>query len=74
MKEIKRLWYCSITETIYKAYPGIRLTDSQLARLIAQQFDGSEGMHLANIRRSRCNDSNQEYIKENLSKTVSFIK
>lgn len=62
MKEIKRIWYCSITETIYKEYPKIRLTDSQLAKLIADQFDGEESMHLANIRRSRCNDKRQEYV------------
>jgi hypothetical protein len=63
MKELKIIMCLSVTETIYKRYPGIRLTDSQLAKLIVKEMgEGKEEKWLADIRRSRCNDSNQPYV------------
>jgi len=66
MKENKSTWYISVTEKAYKDYPEIRLTDSQLAKIIAKEYNGEEAMHLANIRRSRCNDKSQPYVSKNL--------
>jgi len=57
MKEIKKIWYESVTKTYCEKYEGIRLTDSQLARLISKDFGGEESKHLSNIRRSGCNQT-----------------
>ena len=62
MKELKQNWYLSVTEKAYKMYPGIRLTDSQLSGIITKEFGGETAMHMANIRRSRCNDKIQPWV------------
>lgn len=66
IKQDKVVWYTSVTEEIYTAYSGIRLTDSQLAKLITRAYGGVEGTHVTNIRRTRCNDKSQDYVKKNL--------
>ena len=66
MKELKRNWYISVTEKAYRMYPGIRLTDSQLAKIFVKEFGGEEAAHLSGIRRSRCNDKTQPYVSENI--------
>ena len=62
MRKEKITWYESVTLMFYNKYERIRLTDSQLAKLIVQDFGGEEMKHLSNIRRSRCNDKNQPYV------------
>lgn len=66
MKESKRQWYIFNTEEIYKSYPGIRLTDGQLAVLIEKNYGGEITTHINNIRRSGCNNKKQHYVAKNL--------
>lgn len=66
MKELRKIWYISVSEKLYQNYPKIRLTDSQLAHIISEEFGGEESMHLMNIRRSGCNKKSQEYVKNNV--------
>lgn len=66
MKETKQLWYITVSSRIYgDLYTStlrFRLTDSQLAKLISDQYGGEISKHIANIRRSQCNNRNQPYI------------
>lgn len=66
VKELKRLWYISATKEAYDNVFGIRLTDTQLAKLIASKYGGLESTHITNIRRTRCNDKSQSYIPKNV--------
>ena len=65
MKETKQQWYLDVSSNIYQElYTTLlrfRLTDSQLAKLISDQYGGDTAKHIANIRRSQCNDRNQPY-------------
>lgn len=66
MKESKQQWYIDATEGIYavieSAGISIRLTDSQVAGIISEKFGGEKSKHIANIRRSQCNNRKQPYI------------
>lgn len=66
MKESKQQWYLDVSSSIYnELYTTLfrfRLTDSQLAKLISDQYGGEISKHIANIRRSQCNNRNQPYI------------
>lgn len=66
MKETKQQWYLDQARHSYGlldcAGIKIRLTDSQLAKLISDQYGGDTAKHIANIRRSQCNNRNQPYI------------
>lgn len=66
MKESKQQWYVSVCEKIYGRLSvegfSFRLTDSQIAKLISDQYGGDMTKHIANIRRSQCNNRNQPYI------------
>lgn len=68
MKETKQQWYLSVSKKIYEELYvtslRFRLTDSQLARIISDQYGGDTAKHIANIRRSQCNNRNQPYIYE----------
>ena len=66
IQETKRNWYISATEEIYTAYSGIRLTDAQLAKLLAKTYGGTIPSHTAKIRQTQCNAKWQEYVKKNL--------
>lgn len=66
IKQDKVVWYTSVTKEIYTAYSDIRLTDSQLAKLITRTYGGVEATHVTNIRRTRCNDKAQDYVNKNL--------
>lgn len=66
IKQDKLIWYKEVTEEIYTAYSGIRLTDSQLARLICKTYGGIEATHMTNIRRTQCNAKAQPYVAKNL--------
>ena len=66
MKDLTKKEYISQTERIYKMYPKIRLTDSQLAKIFVKEYGGVEAARLSAIRRSRCNDKKQPYVSENL--------
>ena len=66
MKETKQQWYVSVTEEIYASLErtpiNIRLTDSQIADIISRKFGGEKSKHIANIRRSQCNNRNRSHI------------
>ena len=62
VKETRRLWYLSVSKLIYEKFPAIRLTDSQLAELISNEYGGTKSAHIAAIRRTRCNDKSQDYV------------
>lgn len=62
MKKLQIIWYLSETENLYKIYYRFRLADTQIAKYMSEEFKGDWRMHLANVRRSRCNDSNQPYV------------
>lgn len=62
IKQDKLVWYKSVSEEIYKTYPDIRLTDSQLAEIIVKKYGGLKVTHITNIRRTRCNDKTQDYV------------
>jgi len=66
IKQDTLTWYLSVSEEIYKEYPAIRLTDSQLAKLITLKYKGVEATHVTNIRRTRCNDKSQSYVSKGL--------
>ena len=66
MKDLTKKEYISATAKIYKMYPQIRLTDSQLAKIFVKEYGGVEATRLSAIRRSRCNDKKQPYVSENL--------
>jgi len=66
IQESKRTWYISATEEMYKAYSGIRLTDAQLAKLLAKTYGGTEASHTAKIRQTQCNAKWQDYVAKNL--------
>ena len=66
IKQDTLTWYTSVAREIYKGYPLIRLTDSQLAKLITLKYKGIEATHVTNIRRTRCNDKSQPYISKQL--------
>jgi len=66
IKQDTLTWYTSVAEEIYKDYPLIRLTDSQLAKLIVLKYKGVESTHVTNIRRTRCNDKLQPYVAKKL--------
>ena len=57
-------WYISAAKEIYADYTEIRLTDSQLAKLIVKKYGGKEASILSNIRRTRCNDKSQAYVSK----------
>lgn len=62
MRENKAEWYRTQTESIYKKYGSIRLTDTQISKLITKRFGGEEHTHLMNVRRSTCNAKHQPYV------------
>lgn len=66
IKQDKLVWYKSVAEEIYKTYPDIRLTDSQLAEIIVKTYGGLKATHITNIRRTQCNAKTQDYVPKNL--------